>query len=118
MTDPNLAAIVVAAIGSLGGGGGVMMWLLHRWETRHASVSQQQLETALGPLRDGVKVLLRCNLERAETDMVMAGGVCSIAKKQQAEAVYDAYHRLGGNGVGTQMIDDIRNARIARTDQG
>lgn len=113
--DASTSAIIVALIGSFGGGGGVMMWLLHRWETRHASVSQQQLETALGPLRDGVKVLLRCNLERAETDMVMAGGVCSIAKKQQAEAVYDAYHRLGGNGVGTQMIDDIRAAHIAKS---
>lgn len=49
--------------------------------------------------------------------MAANGGVCDVETKQTAEKIYRAYHALGGNGVGTQMIEDIRNAHIARTEE-
>lgn len=44
--------------------------------------------------------------------MVDSGGVASVPLKQSAERIYSAYHGLGGNGTGTSMIRDIREAHI------
>ena len=60
--------------------------------------------------------VLFCKLEALYRQMVDAGGVASIPLKQSAERIYAAYHGLGGNGTGTSMIQDIRDAHIANTD--
>lgn len=44
-------------------------------------------------------------------------GVCDVSTKETAETIYRAYSALGGNGVGSQMIEDIRHAHIARTEE-
>lgn len=64
------------------------------------------------PLRDGVKELLFCKLETLHLRMVDNEGIMSVADKETAERIYTAYHTLGGNGVGTRMITEIRQAHI------
>lgn len=79
-------------------------WILSKVDQRH------------DPLHEGVRELLFCKLEALHRQMVDAGGVASIPLKQSAERIYAAYHGLGGNGTGTSMIQDIRDAHIANTD--
>ena len=44
--------------------------------------------------------------------MVDNGGVCTVEAKRTAERIYRAYSGLGGNGVGTEMRNDILDAHI------
>lgn len=103
MSQETIVAIVVATIGS-GGSGVFVTWILSKVDQRH------------DPLHEGVRELLFCKLEALHRQMVDAGGVASIPLKQSAERIYAAYHGLGGNGTGTSMIQDIRDAHIANTD--
>lgn len=102
-SQETIVAIVVAIIGS-GGSGVFVTWILSKVDQRH------------DPLHEGVRELLFCKLEALHRQMVDAGGVASIPLKQSAERIYAAYHGLGGNGTGTSMIQDIRDAHIANTD--
>nr|DAJ09986.1 MAG TPA: minor structural protein [Caudoviricetes sp.] len=78
----------------------VVTWLLQRVDSRR------------DPLRDGVRELLFCKLEALHLRMVDNDGVMSVPDKETAERIYDSYHALGGNGVGTRMIAEIRQAHI------
>lgn len=62
----------------------------------------------------GVRVLLLCELERQQREMVANGGIADNESKSRAQTVYDAYHQLGGNGHGTQVNNDIQSAPITR----
>lgn len=99
MQTDSLVTIMVAVIGS-GGFGALVPWLLDKLDSRR------------DPLHDGVRELLFCKLELIHRQMVDAGGVCDTATKQTAERIYAAYHGLGGNGVGTEMRNDIIDAHI------
>jgi len=99
LSGVDLTAIVIAVIGS-GGFGAFVPWLLGKIDSRN------------DPLHEGVKELLFCKLEMLHQQMVDNDGVASIPLKQSAERIYRAYHGLGGNGVGTAMIEDIRQAHI------
>ena len=103
MSQETIVAIVIAIIGS-GGSGVFVSWNLIKVDKRH------------DPLHEGFWDVLLCNLEALHRQMVDAGGVASIPMKQRAERIYAAYHGLGGNGTGTSMIQDIRDAHIANTD--
>ena len=91
--------IIVAIIGS-GGFGAFVPWVLDRIDNRR------------DPLHEGVKELLFCKLELLHQQMVDNGGVCTVETKRTAERIYRAYSGLGGNGVGTEMRNDIINAHI------
>ena len=70
-----------------------------------------------GAAKEGLRVLLFCKLEHIQAAMVTNDGVCDVSTKETAETIYRAYSALGGNGVGSQMIEDIRHAHIARTEE-
>ena len=91
--------IIVAIIGS-GGFGALVPWVLNRIDNRR------------DPLHEGVKELLFCKLELLHQQMVDNGGVYTVEAKQTAERIYLAYHGLRGNGVGTEMRNDILDAHI------
>lgn len=67
----------------------------------------------------GVRVLLLCELERQQRELVAGGATADNESKARAQTVYDAYQALGGNGHGTQINQDIQNMPIApkRTNQ-
>ena len=57
-------------------------------------------------LEDGMRALLRNSIisnYHKYTDL----GSCPIYAKENVEAMYNAYHNLGGNGVGTRMYENI-----------
>lgn len=62
---------------------------------------------------NGVRVLLLCELEREQRELVAAGATADNESKTRAQTVYDAYHQLGGNGHGTQVNNDIQDMPIA-----
>lgn len=84
---------------------GAIGYLIAWWRT------QYRRDTAI---YDGVRVLLLCELERQQREMVANGGIADNESKSRAQTVYDAYHQLGGNGHGTQVNNDIQSAPITR----
>lgn len=94
--------VIVAVVSSVLGSGALTLLvtrILDRFDNRN-------------PVRQGMRVLLFLGLERIHREMVEAGEVCPVDVKRTAEQIYAAYHGLGGNGVGTQMIEEIRRAHI------
>ncbi|KFI49999.1 hypothetical protein [Bifidobacterium biavatii] len=97
-TLPVWAVILTAVIGS-GATGTFTAWILRRFEKPSA------LERAM-------RLILFLRLEEINDQQVEDGHVCPIHVKERAEQIYSAYHDLGGNGLGTAMIEDIRDAHI------
>ena len=61
-------------------------------------------------IEDGMKALLRNELILAYNLYVVDKKYCPVYGKENVNAMYDAYHRLGGNGTITQLkqqIDDL-----------
>ena len=73
----------------------LVQWVLNRIDAKR------------NPVREGVKELLFCKLKQFDEQREHNGFV-SIADKETVERVYNAYHALGGNGVGTEMTNKIR----------
>lgn len=101
--DTELLTLVAALIGS-GAATSIVQWILGHAER----------DT---PTKEGLRVLLFCKLEHIQAAMVANDGICDVSTKETAETIYRAYSALGGNGVGSQMIEDIRHAHIARTEE-
>lgn len=59
-------------------------------------------------------ILLLCELERQQDTVVSAGGVAANALKARAQAIYDTYSSLDGNGHGTQVNAYIQSAPLAK----
>lgn len=97
-TISEWAVILTAVIGS-GATGTLVTWLLGKLDHN-------------GAQDNALRVILFCLLEDINDQQVRAGHVCPIHIKERAEQIYTAYHRLGGNGLGTAMIEDIRDAHI------
>lgn len=101
MGPTEWSAIIVAIIGS-GGFGAFVPWLLGKLDARDDH----------DPMHEGMRMLLFRELRQIHGEMVDRGGVCDVDTKRTAEQIYSAYHSLGGNGTGTSMIRDIREAHI------
>jgi hypothetical protein len=65
-------------------------------------------------LKKGVEALLRQQLISIHRCTVAKGLPVPYDLKQQADSLYEAYHGLGGNGVGTQLHDEIMDAHVER----
>lgn len=95
-------AVIVAVVSSVLGSGVITLVatrIIDRFDNRN-------------PVRQGMRMLLFLKLEHIHKEMVDADEVCPVEVKRTAEQIYSAYHSLGGNGVGTQMIEEIRRAHI------
>lgn len=60
----------------------------------------------IADIKESVKLIL---LRMLQDDHAFYGerGYCPIGEKAEVQKVYDCYHNLGGNGMGTQMRTDI-----------
>ena len=72
-----------------------------------------RIDAKRNPLREGVKELLFCKLKQFDEQRERNGFV-PIADKETVERVYNAYHALGGNGVGTEITNKIRTCASSR----
>lgn len=61
--------------------------------------------------RDGLCTVLYIHLRKIYTDAMKAGCI-TFTQLSDAERVYNSYHDLGGNGVGTTLINEMRGMKI------
>ncbi|MDF7641716.1 hypothetical protein PT279_08985 [Bifidobacterium sp. ESL0784] len=61
-------------------------------------------------LLKGMQALMRGELHRIHRETVKKGLPVDIDVAEEADDIYDAYHALGGNGVGTKLHREIIEA--------
>ena len=121
-----LSVEVVTALAGLAtgiGASGVVSWLLNRYDRRHPVVDVDKLvkrieelnaQIDLSTLADKLDALNTAVIElaylriRERHENAMRHGWLHPNEKHVLERLYAAYHSIGGNGTGTQMIEDIR----------
>lgn len=121
-----LSVEVVTALAGLATGVGassVITWLLKRYDRRHPVVDVDKLvrrieelnrQIDLSTLADKLDALNTAVIElaylriRERHENAMRHGWLHPNEKHVLERLYAAYHSIGGNGTGTQMIEDIR----------
>lgn len=129
-----LSVEVVTALAGLAtgiGASGVVSWLLNRYDRRHPVVDVDKLvkrieelnaQIDLSTLADKLDALNTAVIElaylriRERHENAMRHGWLHPNEKHVLERLYAAYHSIGGNGTGTQMIEDIR--RLPSTPPG
>lgn len=122
-----LSAEVVTSLAGLAAGFGVSSvttWLLRRFDRRHPAVDVDRIvrrveeldeRIDLSTLADKLDALNNAVIElaylriRERHETAMRHGWMHPNEKHVLERLYAAYHSIGGNGVGTQMIEEIRN---------
>lgn len=62
-------------------------------------------------LLKGMAFLLRAELERAHREYVVDGHITS-SELEEVKDIYETYHSLGGNGVGTKIYEEIKSLKI------
>lgn len=127
MNITNLLSVeVLTALAGLAtgiGASGVVSWMLNRYDRRHPVVdvdklverieelnAQVDLSTLAGKLEGlntAVRELAYLRI-RERHENAMRHGWLHPNEKHVLERLYSAYHSIGGNGTGTQMIEDIR----------
>lgn len=118
---------MVTALAGLATGVGassVITWLLNRYDRRHPAVDVDRIvrrieelneQIDLSTLADKLDALNNAVIElaylriRERHENAMRHGWMHPNEKHVLERLYHAYHSIGGNGVGTQMIEEIRN---------
>ena len=122
-----LSAEVITALAGVATGlgvSGIISWLLGRYDKRHPAVDVDKIvkrieelnrQIDLSTLADKLGALNNAVIElaylriRERHENAMCHGWMHPNEKHVLERLYAAYHSIGGNGVGTQMIEEIRN---------
>lgn len=106
------------------GASSVTTWLLGRFDRSHPAVDVDRIvrrieelneQIDLSTLADKLDALNNAVIElaylriRERHETAMRHGWMHPNEKHVLERLYAAYHSIGGNGVGTQMIEEIRN---------
>ena len=122
-----LSAEAITALAGVATGlgvSGIISWLLGRYDKRHPAVDVDKLvrrieelneQIDLSTLADKLDALNNAVIElaylriRERHETAMRHGWMHPNEKHVLERLYHAYHSIGGNGVGTQMIEEIRN---------
>lgn len=102
------AGLIIAAASSIAGG--LWQWARHARQTESEETRRRQNHDML--VDEALRILMLCRLEDYQDRMVANDGVADNDAKTRAQHVYDMYHKLGGNGHGTQVNWDIQNAPI------
>ncbi len=122
-----LSAEAITALAGVATGlgvSGVISWLLGRYDKRHPAVDVDKIvkrieelnrQIDLSTLADKLDALNTAVIElaylriRERHENAMRHGWLHPNEKHVLERLYHAYHSIGGNGTGTQMIEEIRN---------
>lgn len=102
---------------------GIISWLLGRYDKRHPAVDVDKIvkrieelnsQIDLSTLADKLDGLNSAVIElaylriRERHENAMLAGWMHPNEKHVLERLYTAYHSIGGNGTGTEMIEEIR----------
>lgn len=120
MSEQSVVAIIV---GMCSGGAvtQIIAYCIRKIERKPPSyVIQLQeevdnLKDRITVIEDGVKALLFDKISRLHQDTVQQGLPVPVSVKQRADAAYQAYAALGGNGVGKHMYEELINAHASQT---
>lgn len=105
-----LSAEVITALAGVATGlgvSGIISWLLGRYDKRHPVVDVNKIVEKLDNLNAAVVELAYLRI-RERHEKAMRHGWLHPNEKHVLERLYAAYHSIGGNGTGTEMIEDIR----------
>lgn len=105
-----LSAEAITALAGVATGlgvSGVISWLLGRYDKRHPVVDVNKIVEKLDNLNAAVVELAYLRI-RERHEKAVRHGWLHPNEKHVLERLYSAYHSIGGNGVGTEMIEDIR----------
>lgn len=105
-----LSAEAITALAGVATGlgvSGVISWMLGRYDKRHPVTDMNKIAEKLDNLNAAVVELAYLRI-RERHENAMRHGWMHPNEKRVLERLYAAYHRIGGNGTGTQMIEDIR----------
>lgn len=105
-----LSAEVVTALAGVATGlgvSGIISWLLGRYDKRHPVVDVDKLAEKLDSLNAAVVELAYLRIRERHENAVRHGWL-HPNERRVLERLYAAYHSIGGNGTGTEMIEDIR----------
>lgn len=95
---PGLISTLIIALAS-----GATGWFANKSAKLSAeSKARDQMLVSMGKLQ----------LTDLHQRYVVSGEGCPIWVKDEAEGVYNAYHALGGNGIGTHLYEEIRDAPV------
>ena len=106
-----LSAEAITALAGVATGlgvSGVISWLLGRYDKRHPVTDMNKIVEKLDNLNAAVVELAYLRI-RERHENAMRHGWMYPNEKHVLERLYTAYHSIGGNGTGTQMIEEIRN---------
>ena len=105
-----LSTDVITALAGVATGlgvSGIISWLLGRYDKRHPVTDMTKIAEKLDNLNAAVVELAYLRI-RERHENAMRHGWLPPNEKRVLERLYSAYHSIGGNGVGTEMIEDIR----------
>lgn len=105
-----LSAEAITALAGVATGlgvSGIISWLLGRYDKRHPVVDVNKIVEKLDNLNAAVVELAYLRIRERHEKSVRHGWL-HPNEKHVLERLYSAYHSIGGNGVGTEMIEDIR----------
>ena len=105
-----LSAEVITALAGVATGlgvSGIISWLLGRYDKRHPVTDMNKIVEKLDNLNAAVVELAYLRIRERHENAVRHGWL-HPNEKHVLERLYVAYHSIGGNGTGTEMIEDIR----------
>lgn len=105
-----LSAEAITALAGVATGlgvSGVISWLLGRYDKRHPVTDMNKIVEKLDNLNAAVVELAYLRIRERHENAVRRGWL-HPNEKHVLERLYAAYHSIGGNGTGTEMIEDIR----------
>lgn len=105
-----LSAEVITALAGVATGlgvSGIISWMLGRYDKRHPVVDVDKLAEKLDNLNAAVVELAYLRIRERHENAVRHGWL-HPNERRVLERLYAAYHSIGGNGTGTEMIEDIR----------
>ena len=106
-----LSAEAITALAGVATGlgvSGIISWLLGRYDKRHPVTDMNKIAEKLDNLNAAVVELAYLRI-RERHERAVRHGWLHPNEKHVLERLYSAYHSIGGNGVGTQMIEEIHN---------
>lgn len=105
-----LSAEAITALAGVATGlgvSGIISWLLGRYDKRHPVTDMNKIAEKLDNLNAAVVELAYLRIRERHENAVRHGWL-HHNEKHVLERLYAAYHSIGGNGTGTEMIEDIR----------
>lgn len=106
----SIVDIVTSLVGVSGAVFGFTQWLITRHDKR-VTITREEFNA----LRQAIKDLAFMRLEDRYY-FYMDRGWASLNEKSAYECLYKSYHKLGGNGIGTEMYNQIKTLPTAPPD--